>query len=145
MVQQSLYQRLGGVNAIAMVVDRFSDEIVENPKLQENPGSEGTERVGPATNAERAMDRSSGGSRRGRQESPVELHRRRKLPSELISLLGSGRPGWAGWPSRTGSATSGAAHDVNESANHDDDGDDDRNDRDGGSGYDHGASVSTVA
>lgn len=26
---QSLYERLGGVNAIAMVVDRFSDKIVE--------------------------------------------------------------------------------------------------------------------
>ena len=37
MEQQSLYERLGGVNAIAMVVDRFSDAIVENPKLQENP------------------------------------------------------------------------------------------------------------
>jgi len=35
--QESLYERLGGVNAIAMVVDRFSDAIVENPKLQENP------------------------------------------------------------------------------------------------------------
>jgi hemoglobin len=35
--QQSLYERLGGVNAIAMVVDRFSDAIVENPKLQRNP------------------------------------------------------------------------------------------------------------
>lgn len=37
MEQQSLYERLGGVNAIAMVVDHFSDAIVENPKLQENP------------------------------------------------------------------------------------------------------------
>jgi hemoglobin len=35
--QQSLYERLGGVNAIALVVDRFSDAIVENAKLQENP------------------------------------------------------------------------------------------------------------
>jgi hemoglobin len=35
--QQSLYERLGGVNAIAMVVDRFSNAIIENPKLQENP------------------------------------------------------------------------------------------------------------
>jgi hemoglobin len=35
--QQTLYERLGGVDAIAMVVDRFSDAIVENPKLQENP------------------------------------------------------------------------------------------------------------
>jgi hemoglobin len=37
MAEQSLYERLGGVNAIAMVVDRFSDEIVKNPKLNVNP------------------------------------------------------------------------------------------------------------
>jgi hemoglobin len=37
MTEQSLYERLGGVNAIAMVVDRFSDEIVTNPKLNVNP------------------------------------------------------------------------------------------------------------
>ena len=37
MPEQSLYERLGGVNAIAMVVDRFSDRIVENPKLNVNP------------------------------------------------------------------------------------------------------------
>ena len=37
MTEQSLYERLGGVNAIAMVVDRFSDEIVKNPKLNVNP------------------------------------------------------------------------------------------------------------
>jgi len=35
--EQSLYERLGGVNAIAMVVDRFSEAIIENPKLQKNP------------------------------------------------------------------------------------------------------------
>ena len=35
MPEQSLYERLGGVNAIAMVVDRFSDKIVENPNLKE--------------------------------------------------------------------------------------------------------------
>lgn len=37
MPEQSLYERLGGVNAIAMVVDRFSDKIVANPKLNVNP------------------------------------------------------------------------------------------------------------
>jgi len=37
MTEQSLYDRIGGVNAIAMVVDRFSDEIVTNPKLNVNP------------------------------------------------------------------------------------------------------------
>ena len=37
MTNQTLYERLGGVNAIAMVVDRFSDEIVRNAKLNINP------------------------------------------------------------------------------------------------------------
>ncbi len=37
MTAASLYERLGGVNAIAMVVDRFSDQIVKNPKLNVNP------------------------------------------------------------------------------------------------------------
>ena len=37
MTEQSLYERIGGVNAIAMVVDRFSDEVVKNPKLNVNP------------------------------------------------------------------------------------------------------------
>jgi hemoglobin len=37
MGEQSLYERIGGVNAIAMVVDRFSDEVVKNPKLNVNP------------------------------------------------------------------------------------------------------------
>ena len=36
MPEKSLYERLGGVNAIAMVVDRFSDQIVANPKLNVN-------------------------------------------------------------------------------------------------------------
>ncbi len=33
----SLYERLGGIFAIAAVVDRFSDEIITNPKLNVNP------------------------------------------------------------------------------------------------------------
>ncbi len=37
MTEKSLYERLGGVNAIAMVVDRFSDEIVKNRQLNVNP------------------------------------------------------------------------------------------------------------
>ena len=37
MADETLYERLGGVNAIAMVVDRFSDEIVKNAKLNVNP------------------------------------------------------------------------------------------------------------
>ena len=35
--EPSLYERLGGAFAIAAVVDRFSDEIIKNPKLNENP------------------------------------------------------------------------------------------------------------
>jgi hemoglobin len=37
MTEQSLYDRVGGIFAIAAVVDRFSDEIITNPKLNENP------------------------------------------------------------------------------------------------------------
>ena len=33
----SLYDRLGGIFAIAAVVDRFSDAIIKNPKLNQNP------------------------------------------------------------------------------------------------------------
>ena len=39
-MQQSLYDRLGGVFAIAAVVNHFSDAVVENPKVgqgSENP------------------------------------------------------------------------------------------------------------
>jgi hemoglobin len=35
--EQSLFERLGGIFAIAAVVDRFSDEIIKNPKLNVNP------------------------------------------------------------------------------------------------------------
>lgn len=37
MTEQTLYERVGGVDAIALVVDRFSDEIITNPKLNVNP------------------------------------------------------------------------------------------------------------
>ena len=33
MTEQSLYERLGGVYAIAAVVDHFSDELLTNPKV----------------------------------------------------------------------------------------------------------------
>ncbi len=35
--EQSLYERVGGIFAIAAVVDRFSGAIITNPKLNENP------------------------------------------------------------------------------------------------------------
>jgi hemoglobin len=35
--EPSLYERLGGYFAIAAVVNRFSDAIIVNPKLNENP------------------------------------------------------------------------------------------------------------
>jgi hemoglobin len=37
MTQHRLHERLGGVNAIAVVVDHFSDEIVKNQKVSVNP------------------------------------------------------------------------------------------------------------
>ena len=33
MIEKSLYERLGGVFAIAAVIDYFSDEVVKNPKV----------------------------------------------------------------------------------------------------------------
>lgn len=36
-VEQSLYDRMGGIFAISAVVDRFSDAIITNPKLNQNP------------------------------------------------------------------------------------------------------------
>ena len=33
MAEKSLYERIGGIFAIALVVDRFSDKVVENPKV----------------------------------------------------------------------------------------------------------------
>lgn len=33
MTEPSLYERLGGVYAIAAVVDRFSDQLLNNPKI----------------------------------------------------------------------------------------------------------------
>ena len=35
--EPSLYDRLGGYFGIALVVDRFSDQIIKNPKLNKNP------------------------------------------------------------------------------------------------------------
>ena len=40
MAEPSLYERLGGVFAIAAVIDHFSDAVVRNPKVgqgSENP------------------------------------------------------------------------------------------------------------
>lgn len=37
MTQPSLYERLGGVYAIATVVDDFIDRVMANPKLNANP------------------------------------------------------------------------------------------------------------
>lgn len=35
--QESLYERIGGIFAISAVVDRFSDAILTNSKLNQNP------------------------------------------------------------------------------------------------------------
>lgn len=37
MPEQSLYERLGGIFAISAVVERFSNAIISNPKLNQNP------------------------------------------------------------------------------------------------------------
>ena len=33
MGERSLYERIGGIYAIAAVVDRFSDQLLKNPKI----------------------------------------------------------------------------------------------------------------
>ena len=40
---QSLYERLGGIFAISAVVDRFSDAIIKNPKLNQKSPVSGLE------------------------------------------------------------------------------------------------------
>src|SRR6266511_1068773 len=36
-IQKSLYERLGGVYAIAAVIDNFIDRVMDNPRLNANP------------------------------------------------------------------------------------------------------------
>ena len=47
MTEPALYDRIGGFNPIAMVVDRFSDAIVVNPKLNVNPALREFNETGP--------------------------------------------------------------------------------------------------
>jgi hypothetical protein len=63
-------------------------------------------------------------------------------PPPKPTSLPSRRARWAGWALRAPATTSGAPHDVDEPANHDDDGDHDGHDRDGGGGKDHGRECS---
>jgi hemoglobin len=47
--EQTLYERLGGVYAIATVVDDFIDRVMKNPRLNANPKvDEAHHRVSPA-------------------------------------------------------------------------------------------------
>ena len=39
MAESSLYERLGGVFAIAAVVDRFSDALIDNPIVGQGVGA----------------------------------------------------------------------------------------------------------
>jgi hemoglobin len=41
MAEATLYDRLGGVFAVAAVVDRFSDAIIQNHKVGAHSGAEG--------------------------------------------------------------------------------------------------------
>ena len=48
-IRKSLYERLGGVFAIAAVVDHFSDAVVQNPTVEKirrtQPSESGTRRT----------------------------------------------------------------------------------------------------
>ncbi len=62
----SLYDRLGGYFGIALVVNRFSDEILKKPDSQQEPCAQGVEQDGGGSAAagsqvrSHAVDRSSG-------------------------------------------------------------------------------------
>ncbi len=45
--EPTLYERIGGFNAIALVVDRFSDAIVVNPTINQNPALREYNESGP--------------------------------------------------------------------------------------------------
>src|SRR6266436_6627850 len=48
-IQKSLYERLGGVYAIATVIDDFIDRVMDDPRLNANPKvDEAHHRVGKA-------------------------------------------------------------------------------------------------
>jgi hemoglobin len=47
--EQTLYERVGGIYAIAAVVDRFSDAIITNPKLNVNPALKAWNQTDAAT------------------------------------------------------------------------------------------------
>ena len=94
MTEQSLYERLGGVNAIAMVVDRFSDEIVKNPKLNVNPALKEWNETGelPGLKFMRTLwiCQAAGGPFQYTGKELGEAHKDLHITSEEFDEVGSG-------------------------------------------------------
>ena len=87
MAEASLYERLGGVFAIAAVVDHFSDAVVRNPIVGQGSDEPGAPRVAhpearPAARPEVHAD-AVGLQRRGR---PVRVHVGTKPGSTPLGL-----------------------------------------------------------
>lgn len=91
--EKSLYERLGGVNAIAMVVDRFSDEIVKNPKLNLNPALREWNKTGqlPGLKFMRTLwvSQASGGPFRYTGKDMREAHKDLHITSDEFDEVGA--------------------------------------------------------
>jgi hypothetical protein len=92
--EKSLYERLGGVFAIAAVVDHFSDAVVQNPIVgktsQNRPSGNGTRRTSTGYRASSSCEpcgsaRSPAGRSNSRQPSQVETQP--QLQPALLRLL----------------------------------------------------------
>ncbi len=93
MPEKSLYERLGGVNAIAMVVDRFSDEIVKNPKLNVNPALKEWNKTGqlPGLKFMRTLwvSKATGGPFEYTGKDMREAHKDLRITSEEFDEVGA--------------------------------------------------------
>ena len=112
--EPSLYERLGGFFAIAAVVDRFSDAIITNPKLNENPAlkawneTQAESRLPGLKFGRDALDRgrrrravrvhrlAAGGSPRRAQPHRRRVRRSRRRDRPCTRLLRGTRAGEAG-------------------------------------------------
>lgn len=93
MAEQSLYDRLGGINAIAMVTDRFSDAIMTNPKLLVNPNLKKWNESGqlPALKFMRTLwiAETTGGPFRYTGKPLGDAHRHLQLTPEEFDAVGA--------------------------------------------------------
>ena len=84
--EPSLYERLGGVFAIAMVINRFSDEVVKNPKVGQGSKNKALNEWSTKkldTFAWSQVHANSVGMRRGRRTIEIHSHEPGQTPLGL--------------------------------------------------------------